>query len=502
MPSSTGAANDLRGAQRPRLCLVPEFVSSAGAEATAVYELTGNKLNPWQKFVLHNSLGERDDGRWAAFEVGLVVARQNGKDEILCARELAGLFAWGERLIIHSAHKFDTAMEHLERLVTLIENVPEFAKRVRKVNRSHGQEGITLKSGARIRFRARTRSGGGRGYTGDCTIFNEAMELPDEIVGAIMPTMSARSMLVPGPQIWLAGSAVDQQTMANGMVLARVRHAGIEGENDKLAYFEWSAPDDADPEDWEARAHANPALGYQIAPEHVETEFHSPSMSNRQFAVERLGIGDWPDVSEDAGRVIGVESWAQVACSDKSKRIEGRKTFALDANPQKTWASIAVAGRRDDQLFHVALVDHERGAGWLVERCKELKAEHRRARFVLDKLGPLSSLIDDLKAAKIDVIEAGTDDYGRACGGFFDAVVEKRMRYPAPQPELDDALAGAVSKPLGDRWKWDRKNSTSADISPIVAATLALWGAEQVKPKSRVVDLAAALREEAEREAA
>lgn len=79
-----------------------------------------------------------------------MVARQNGKDEILIARELAGLFVWGERLIIHSAHKFDTAMEHLERLVALIDEVPEFRKRVRKVNRSHGQEGITLRSGARV----------------------------------------------------------------------------------------------------------------------------------------------------------------------------------------------------------------------------------------------------------------------------------------------------------------------------------------------------------------
>jgi hypothetical protein len=54
---------------------------------------------------------ERADGKWAAFEVGLNVARQNGKGSILEARELAGLFLLGERLIIHSAHEFATSLE-------------------------------------------------------------------------------------------------------------------------------------------------------------------------------------------------------------------------------------------------------------------------------------------------------------------------------------------------------------------------------------------------------
>lgn len=477
------------GVQEPRVRTVPAFVSSAGEDAVGAYEMTGGRLNPWQERVLYDSLGERQDGRWAAFEVGLVVARQNGKDEILIARELAGLFMWGERLIIHSAHKFDTAMEHLERLVALIEEVPEFCKRVRKVNRSHGSEGITLRNGARIRFRARTRSGGGRGYTGDCVIFNEAMDLPDALVGSIMPTMSARSMLVPGPQIWIAGSAVDQETMANGLVLARVREAGIAGSNDRLAYFEWSAEDDANPEDWDARAQANPSLGFQIAPEHVETEWRSPSMSRRQFCVERLGIGDWPDTSEDAGRVISREAWGLVAESNPENRITSELTFALDASPDQTWAAIGVAGRREDGLAQFALAEHQRGTDWVVDWCVEMQREHKRSVFVVDKRGPAAELIDALKEARVKVLEASTEDYGNACGQFLDAVVNRTAKYPDPQPELDEALAGARSATLGDRWKWARRTSTSPDISPLVAVTLALWGHMRKKPRSRVINL-------------
>src|ERR1039458_6273197 len=132
MTSLRAAPSDWLDPRAPRIRQAPPYVSSAGQEAIDAYELTGQRLDPWQKATLIDACGERVDRRWAAFEVSINVARQNGKDEILLARELAGLFVWGERLIGHSAHLFDTAMEHLERLLTLIEDVPEFSKRIGK----------------------------------------------------------------------------------------------------------------------------------------------------------------------------------------------------------------------------------------------------------------------------------------------------------------------------------------------------------------------------------
>ena len=458
-------------------------------------------------------MGERADGRWAAFEVGLVVPRQNGKDEILAARELWGLFVGGERLIIHSAHKFDTAMEHMDRLFALIDQVPEFRKRLapRQPNRSHGNEGIRLRTGQRIRFRARTKSGGGRGYTGNCVIFNEAMELPEEIVGAIMPVLSARSMESPGPQVLFAGSAVDQQTMTNGVVLARLRDAGIRGENDRLAYLEWSAAiqawlesrglrfdpkraevDQITPEflaDREMQALANPAGGLRISWEHIETERRSPSMSARQYAIERLGVADWPEISDEAGRVISREAWSAIGdLEDGHQPITTTATFGLDANPDNTWAAIGIAGGRTDGVAQFLIADHRRSTDWLVERCVYLQARHRKSLFVVDTKGPLAHLIDDLKRAGVKVLEANTEDYGTACGQFLDSVTNAHVRYPAPQPELDEALASARMATLGDRWKWARRNPTSPDISPLVAVTLALWGHMRKPPRARVIN--------------
>src|SRR5499427_4923258 len=99
----------------PRLLVAPDYRSSAGQEAIELAQLAGLYLDPWEALVLEHALGEGDDGRWAAAEVGLCVPRQNGKNAVLEARELAGLFLLDEHLTIHSAQHFKTAKEHFLR---------------------------------------------------------------------------------------------------------------------------------------------------------------------------------------------------------------------------------------------------------------------------------------------------------------------------------------------------------------------------------------------------
>ncbi len=85
------------------------------------------------------------------------------------------------------------------------------------------------------------------------------------------------------------------------------------------------------------------------------------------------------------------------------------------------------------------------------------------------------------------MIEASPEDYSRSCVGFIAGVSEQRFRYPFPQPDLDEALAGAKGRD-GEAMKWTRKDAET-DISPLVAVTLAFWGAEQAKGRSRIINL-------------
>src|SRR6202012_5291834 len=148
-------------------------------------------LDPWQQLVLNEILKENADGKWAAFEVGLMVSRQNGKGSCLEAIELACLFLFGERLIIHSAHQFKTSKEAMRRLEFLLKT----SGQKYKPNRYHREESLELlagpNAGARVMFQTRTKAGG-LGLSGDRVILDEAMIVSSEAIQALMPTLSAR----------------------------------------------------------------------------------------------------------------------------------------------------------------------------------------------------------------------------------------------------------------------------------------------------------------------
>lgn len=474
---------ELRGWQEPNICSVPPYVTTAGPEVVELAAQAGLDLDPWQQLVMRDGLGERPDGKWAAFEVAALVARQNGKGGIFEARSLGGLFLLDEQLIMYSAHEFKTAAEMFRRIEGLIAGTPSLARRVLRVTRSHGEEGIELVTGQRLRFFARS-TGSGRGFSGDCNIWDEAQQLANASVDAQLPTMSARK----NPQLWYGGSAPDKD-LAPCDQIARVRRRALEGGDLSLAYFEWSADlctdhcpakceehdDPADPLVW---AKTNPGLGYRISVEHVARE--RVSMSREGFNRERLSVGNWP-TEGTAWEVISEEAWGAIA--DPESSPVDPIAIAADVTPDRGYGSIAIAGQRADGLGHVEIIDHRRGTTWMVERLCELAQTWSPAAIVVDAAGPAGSLIADLEAAGLEVKKPSAREAGQACGALYDSVVRPADAEPGwlatlrhrDEAELNAALAGAQKRPLGDAWAWTRKGLT-VDISPLVAATLALWG--------------------------
>lgn len=294
----------LLGDQEPRLSSLPPFASeSSGERALRLAARAGLVLDPWQELVIRAGL-RRSGARWSAFEVCLIVARQNGKGTVLEALELAALFLFPDvRLILHSAHEFKTAAEAFLRIRALIEDRPEFDRKVSRVRTAAGAEAIELKDGKRLRFVARS-SGSGRGFTSDLVILDEAYKLGDQEMAALLPTLSAR----PDPQVWYTSTAGNPDSLQ----LGRVRSRGLAGNDPSLAFLEWSAdPDAYDPDDRRDWARANPGLGIRIAADYVERE--RAALGPEAFERERLSIGDYP--FEDGGRwaVIGADAWGACA---------------------------------------------------------------------------------------------------------------------------------------------------------------------------------------------
>ncbi|MGW1546620.1 terminase [Streptomyces sp. NPDC002346] len=478
---------DVRGAQRPRVFTAPSYTSTAGQEAVELAAVAGLMLDEWQQFALHVGLGERPDGSWSAFEVAVNVARQNGKGGIIEARELAGLFLLGERLILHSAHEFKTSVEAFRRIVALVTNTDSLRKRVKAVRKTTGEEAIELLTGQRLRFLARS-GGSGRGFTGNCNILDEDMILGDDAMGALMPTMAA----VQDPQVWYLGSA---GIGSPSVQLARLRRRALaameSGEPDpSLAYMEWSidphvrecAPDCTehdDPLSPLSVAKANPALGYRLTLEHTERE--RLTMSPEIFARERLGVGAYPSEEGDTWQVIGEDAWRALAAAEAHPEaraedgsvIPGRVAFSIDMTPERSHAAICVAGPWRGGT-HVEVIDHRPGTGWVVERAKALQEKWKPRCWVVDPGGPAGSLIPELEdELGVEVVRPKVRDIAAACGQFYDAVSNQSLSHHDEAP-LATALAGAQKRPLGDAWAWARRGVV--DISPLVAVTNARWG--------------------------
>ncbi|MCX5112203.1 terminase [Streptomyces sp. NBC_00378] len=492
-PSAVAPDAPLRGSQMPRITTVPSTrLSSSGQEAVELAALAGLKLDPWQQHVLDMGLSERADGSWSAFEVAVNVPRQNGKGGVIEARELAGLFLLGEKLILHSAHEFKTSIVAFKRIEQLIMGCPDLRKRVLRVRRTTGEEAVELVTGQVLRFLARS-GGSGRGFTGDCNVLDEAMILGDDAMGALMPTMSA----VPNPQIWYLGSAgIGSPSVQLGRLRARAVAAVEAGEPDpSLAYFEWSVDphraecaigctDHADADDPRAWAVANPALGIRISSEHVRNERLSMG-GGGIFERERLGVGDYPTDGADTWQVIGEDAWRALAAAESQP--EGAVAFAVDATPERSHAAIAAAGTWRGGT-HVEVIDHRPGMGWVVARAKELHARWKPRAWVVDAGGPAGSLIKELAdELDVEIVSPKAREVAAAAGQFFDAVADQSLSH-LDQAPLTTALAGAQKRPLGDAWAWARRG-VGVDISPLVAVTNAKWGlGAEVEEVGEVVD--------------
>lgn len=452
----------LRGSQQPTFQTRPPATGSSGADAVELAASAGLHLDDWQRHAVEVILAERPDRKWAAFEVGVIVPRQNGKGAILEAVELASLFLLGEQLVIHSAHEFKTAAEAFLRIKSLIESTPDLLRQVRRFRTAHGDESVEMNDGRRLRFLARSR-GSARGFSADRLVLDECYDLPPVAMAAMLPTLSA----VPNPQIIYTTSTppvVDDKSLH----IRRARARAHSDDPGRLAWLEWCAEaddDQADPQTW---ARTNPGLGIRIPAEFVANQLAAEPDS---FGVERLGI--WP-ADGDEGRLIGAELWD--AAIDALSEPLDPVAMAVDVTPDRRFSSVAVAGFRADGLAHVEVVEHRPGVAWVVDWVRSRHATLSPSAVVIDPAGPAGSLIVDLEAAGVRVTQTTPRDMAQACGNFYDAVTEGSLRHRG-QPILTAAVAMADTRPLSDAWAWSRRSK--ADISPLVAATLALSAARQ-----------------------
>lgn len=483
-----------RGAQQPRVCSVPRYVRTLGPEAVDFMTMVGRPPLPWQRDVLRDAMGVRADGKWAAYEVAIWLARQNGKGYVTEAQELFGAYMLREQKIVHSAHLFDTSREAFNRLCFIIENSDWLRKRTLKPLRGKGNEAIPLTraaGGGVIEFKARTLHGA-RGLTGERVTLDEAYALTVGHYQAMSPIMAT----LPNPQITYTSSPPDDKTsmMPEDALAPSIRLRGLSGTDPSLASFEWSPPEKYDLTDVDVWYNCNPSLGDEAAiaagmalidEEFLHRQWRVFESSDRPqaFATEHLGL--WPESGAEQWKVIPKADWSKAAATfDHPSPV----AFSVVLSTDRSWATICGAGPIGDDLIGVVVVDRREGTGWVIERLKQLIERWRPVAVVIDKGSPAKSLADDAEAAGIELTPITTRDVAGAAGALYDGIAGRPARDPETgewghdprvvrhreQDELTTAVAGALPRKLASGWAFDQMAAT-VDISPVIGCSNALW---------------------------
>lgn len=482
------------GRQKPRVLHRPEFDSEDDArDAIDVMAMCGQTLDPWQCLLVCITLATLN-GNVAASSVGALVARQNGKGGWLEAIAVWSLFEahlggrqfgtdpkrpGAKNFTLWTAHELKTSDEAYLRVKTLIQANDDLAAEVLRWDGGlTGQHVIELRDGSRLAFLARSKSSG-RGFSPRRVIFDEAQEFSTLAHRAMLYATAAQGV---NRQLIYTGTVPSEEN--NSEIWTGIRDVGRKGESKRAAWAEWSPTGSGDPKhkidptSWAARAQANPALGaIRLLHETIDAEWEAAQSDIEGFLRERLSI--WPTLEDAPDTVIDSEKWAD--CLDPKSKVTGPAKFVLDVSPSRAWASIAVAGFRDDGLPHVEIasragvIDHRAGVEWIVERALELQESHPGFELTIVSGSGAEPLIPSLTTAKVAVGFVKSADVPAACGMFFDLATTKGLRHIG-QSDLTDALKGARKNTDNGEgaWRWGRRKSAS-DITPLYAATVALW---------------------------
>lgn len=480
-----------RGNQKPTYSVIGDYYDSNGEEVAEVFEAEGGaSFYPCQKYELMLMLATDEDGAPAATSIGISKPRQNGKS--YSARNYAAYKAdFEHKKVLYSAHHSATTHKMFLELLNLFENperYPEFASDVKYIVKARGLEGIYFKDwkdddgvmheGGCIEFQTRTNSGA-RGGTYSVIIIDEAQELTEDELAAILPTISAAADaddFSAMPQIIYLGTPPDDT--CHGTVFKGLHDKAHLPEPPKTTWWlEWSIDDAKDITDAnviELAYQTNPAMGYRITEKVVMNEYNSMALD--KFARERLGWWS-PVATEKIDYAIPADVWD--ACKSSEQKPEGKTAYGVkfSADGSEVCLCGAVIGGEKARISLIEVRPTGHGIRWLSDWLNE--RYNKASCVVIDGRNGVDVLVDRISEtwkAKGSVIRPSVKDVLAAVSGLVEDINEQSVTWYEKQEALRDSAVTSVKRPIAGGWGFGGDNSI-----PIEACALALWGAKQSK---------------------
>ena len=450
----------------------------------------------WQAGLGRAILAKRAGGLYAAGIGGVIISicRQVGKTFTIGSIIFALCIIFPRLTVVWTAHRSRTSDETFESLQGFARK-RKIAPYVSVIRRANGQQLIQFKNGSRIMFGAR-ENGFGLGFSGvDIVVFDEAQRLGNKALDDIIPTTSA----APNPLIILMGTPprpTDDgeafRTRRNeALEIKKLRAEGQTVENDML-YVEAGADPNADLDDWEQVAKANPSFPHRVSKQAILR--NRKNLANDE-SFRREGLGIWDD-DRDTMRAIPDTLWTKTTTDTAP---EGAPAFGVAFSADGMRMALAAAVIDGEAAFTEQLDDDagaledglKRLAAWFAEKDENGTPRWRRSRGIFISgsahAPTLKQLLRQAKVAEKWITVLNTPQVYAACQQLDNELKAGTVSHPAEgQERLDAAVAAVKKQPRGKdgAWTWE-PITTADDETPVEAISFALLGARTSKLTGR-----------------
>lgn len=429
---------------------------------------------PWQRYVSNVAMEiDPATGLFAYGEIVITIPRQQGKTTWLLAKTIHRAVGLGppagrRQNILYVAQTRNHARRKFEDEHLPILEASPFRSMFRK-RMTNGNEALLWRNGSKYAIESSTEKAG-HGETLDEGQLDEAFsQIDDRVEQAMKPAMLTRE----NAQFDItstAGTSDSLYLLGKNELGRSLVEAGV---TKGVAYFEWRGDPDSDPADPSTWFDCMPSLGcmptLSLAAQLDQIANFQRTMKAPQFRRAFLNIADTERAEE--WQLIPEKPWRDHAVAE-SEPIRPM-AYAVDVNPERSFAAVAAAWRDGDRT-RIGISRYDRGTAWVLPYLLERVPRWKPCAIVVDPSGPAGSLIGDLERAGLDILAPSMRESAQACGQFIDAFDNDHIVHFG-DAALTSAVAAAVQRPIGDAWRLARR-SVTADISPLVAAVLAVWG--------------------------
>lgn len=452
----------------------PEW-ETEGHEIARVARLMGFKLQPWQQQVVDVATEYKIDtfGRriYHYEKVLVTVPRQSGKTTLMGPVRVHRALTRPGITMFCTAQTGQDAGKRVKDMLDILTTSP--ASPLFKPRYANGSEGFTCVGNGSTLTRFSPSPSALHGETPYLVDFDEIWKytelLGDAMLGGADPGM-----------ITLDGQGQIYMVSTMGTLSSTFMNKWIEkgraGTDPDLAYFEWSMPAGADPDDPATWWQFHPALGNTITERSLAKRIYADGVSKAERLRAYMNILTdaeepiiYADVWEELARDVPAPEWDKIA-------------VAFEVAPGNSCSAVAAAWRDPQGVPVVRILHQAPGVSWLPGYLRDLKERFNPGMIGADGAGPVDRIADALtrddeelpEAERLNLRRLKFGEYAQASMTLISEARDERQLAHDGSKVLAAAVASAAVRVSNGVERIDRDKSL-APVPSLIAAAIALW---------------------------